>query len=122
VTWPIADGGRTHAEIAEADAAARALTSRLAELDGVLEVEIRQRVNDLAASRAAIAAADAGVRAASEARRVAADRFAAGVATSTDVLVAQGAVLQAALDRTEALASARLAEARLTRTLGREGR
>jgi outer membrane protein TolC len=119
VSWPIADGGRARAEMAEAAAAARVFDARLAEFDGILDVEIRQRVNDLAAARAAIAAADAGVRAATEARRVAADRFAAGVAINTDVLVAQGAVLQAELDRTEALASARLAEARLMRTLGR---
>jgi outer membrane protein TolC len=119
VSWPIADGGRVRAEMAEAAAAARALEARLAEFDGILDVEIRQRVNDLAATRAAIGAAEAGVRAATEARRVAADRFAAGVATNTDVLVAQGALLQAALDRTEALASARLAEARLMRALGR---
>jgi len=44
---------------------------------------------------------------------------AAGVATSTDVLDAQVAVLQAALDRTQAVANARLAEARLARALGR---
>jgi outer membrane protein TolC len=71
------------------------------------------------AARAAVDAAESGVRAASEARRVAADRFAAGVATSTDVLNAQGALLDAELDRTRAEVDARLADARLARTLGR---
>ena len=47
------------------------------------------------------------------------DRFQAGVATSTDVLDAQVALLQAELDRTQAIASARLAEARLARVLGK---
>jgi outer membrane protein TolC len=47
------------------------------------------------------------------------DRFAAGVATSTDVLVAQDALLQAALERTRALAGVKLAEARLQRVTGR---
>ena len=46
------------------------------------------------------------------------ERFAAGVATSTDVLDAQVALLQAGLDRTQALANVRLAEARLERALG----
>jgi outer membrane protein TolC len=41
------------------------------------------------------------------------------VATSTDVLDAQVALLQAELDRTRALANARLAAARLDRALGR---
>ena len=47
-----------------------------------------------------------------------AERFAVGVATSTEVLDAQVALLQAELDRTRALASIRLAEARLDRALG----
>ena len=119
VSWPVADGGRARADAAEAAAAVRALEARLAEFDGVLDGEVRQRLTDLAASRAAVAAAEAGVRAAADARRVASDRFNAGVATNTDVLVAQGAVLQAELDRTETLAAVRIAEARLVRTLGR---
>ena len=59
------------------------------------------------------------VRAAVEASRVVDERFAAGVATSTDRLDAQVALLQADLDRTLAIANARLAEARLARALGR---
>ena len=70
-------------------------------------------------SRAAIAAADDSVAAATDARRVVTDRFEAGVATSTDVLDADVALLQAELDRTEAMAAARLAEARLARTVGK---
>jgi len=58
------------------------------------------------------------VRAAEDARRVVENRFKAGVATSTDVLDAQVALLQAELDRTQAVAAARLAQARLDRTLG----
>jgi outer membrane protein len=121
VNWPLFDGGRSRAEAAEAAASTRALQARLAEFDAVLAVELRQRLSEIDSSRAAIAAADDAVRAATEARRVAGDRFTAGVATSTDVLDAQVAVLQAALDRTQALANARLAEARLVRALGRPG-
>jgi outer membrane protein TolC len=84
----------------------------------VLEVEIRQRLSELGASRAAIAAADDEIRAATENRRVAGERFTAGVATSTSILDAQVALLQAGLDRTQALANTRIAEARLERALG----
>jgi outer membrane protein TolC len=119
VTWPLSDGGRTRAEVAEAEALARAVQARLDEFDRVLVVEVGHRLREIEASRAAIEAADAGVRAATEARRVAADRFAAGVATNIDVLTAQSALLQAELDRSEALAAARLADARLNRVLGR---
>jgi len=119
VTWPIFDGGRARGELADAAAAARAAEERLAEFDAALDLEIRQRVRELDAARAALPAADEAVRSAAEARRVVADRFAAGVAVSADVVDAQVALLQAELDRTQALANARLAEARLARALGR---
>ncbi len=119
VTWPLFDGGRVKSETAEAAASGRAARERLNEFDAALTVEVRQRHRDVEAARAAIAAADDAVRAAAEARRVVGERFAAGVATSTDVLDAQVALLQAALDRTQALAAAHLADARLARAVGR---
>jgi outer membrane protein len=119
LNWPLFDGGRTRAEVAEAAAGVRAARARLAEFDTVLDVEVRQRWSELEAARAAIVAADDAVRAATEARRVAVERFTAGVATSTDTLDAQVALLQAGLDRTQAIANARLAQARLARAVGR---
>ena len=117
--WPLFDGGRARAEAAEAGALARAVQERLADLDAALAVEIRQRVTELDSSRAAIVAAADAIRSATEARRVVGERFRAGVATSTDVLDAQVAILQAELDRTQAIANARVARARLDRALGR---
>jgi outer membrane protein TolC len=118
VNWLLFDGGRARADIAEATAATRVVQERLAEFDATLDLELRQRASELVSSRAAIEAAEDGVRAATEAGRVVGDRFAAGVATSTDVLDAQVALLQAQVDRTQAVAAARLAEARLARALG----
>ena len=119
VNWPLFDGGRTKSEVAEASAAVRAAQARLTEFDSLVALEIRQRLSEIEASRAAADAADVSIQAATEARRVVGDRFAAGVATSTDVVDAQVAILQAQLDRTQAIATARLAEARLNRALGR---
>lgn len=119
VSWPLFDGGRAKSEVAEASAGVRALQARLAEFDSMVALEIRQRLSELESSRAALDAADVAVRAATEARRVIGERFAAGVATSTDVVDAQVAILQAELDRTQAIAAARLADARLTRAVGR---
>jgi outer membrane protein len=118
-SWTLWDGGRVRAERAEAAAGTRVAQARLGEFDRQVTFEVRQRQLELESSRAAIAAASDGVRAATEARRVLAERFTAGVATNTEVLDAQTAVLQAELDRTRALANARLAEARLARALGR---
>jgi outer membrane protein len=117
--WPLFDGGRSRSEMAEAAALTRATQERLADLDAALAVEVRQRLTELVSSRAAVDAAADAVRSATEARRVAGERFRAGVATSTDVLDAQVALLQAELDRTQAIASARIARAALDRALGK---
>jgi len=118
VNWPLFDGGRSRAEMAEAAALKRASDARLADFDATLAVEVRQRLRELESSRAAIDAATDAVTAATEASRVIGDRFNAGVAASTDRLDAHVAQLQAELDRTQAIANARLAEARLARALG----
>lgn len=119
VSWSIWDGGRRRAEQAEASAGTRAIEARAGEFDRQLTLEVRQRWYELDSSRAAIEAASDGVKAAAEARRVVRERFAAGVATSTEVLDAETAVLQAGLDRTRAISNARLARARLERAIGR---
>ena len=118
-SWTLWDGGRVRAERAEAAALARAAQTRIGDFDRQVTFEVRQRQLELDSSRAAITAANDGVRAASEAQRVLGERFKAGVSTNTEVLDAQTTVLQAELDRTRALANARLAEARLARAVGR---
>ena len=95
------------------------IRERQADLDIQIATDVRQRRLDLDSARAALVAATDGARSAAEARRVVAERFNVGVATTTDVLDAQVALLQAELDRTRSLASIRLAEARLDRALGR---
>ena len=119
VSWAFFDFGRTKAQVAEAAAVATATRERIAEFDSVVAADLRQRLLDLDSSLAIVKAASDAVRSAAEARRVVGDRFAAGVATSTDVVVAQVAMLEAGLARTRSLAGVRLAEARLHRVLGR---
>jgi outer membrane protein TolC len=118
-TWAFWDGGRSNAEAAQARTLADAARQRLAEFDSVVTLEIRQRLLDIDSGRAAVAAAEDAVKAAAEARRVVAERYTAGVAIQTDLLDADVVLLQAELDRTRAIASIRLAEARLSRALGR---
>jgi outer membrane protein TolC len=118
VNWNFFDFGRAKAQAAEASAAVTATKARLAEFDTLVAADVQQRLLDLQTALAMVNAAGDGIRSASEARRVVADRFAAGVATSTDLLVAQVALLEAELARTRALASVRLAEARLERAVG----
>lgn len=118
-SWNFFDFGRVRAQAAEASAVVLAARARLAEVDQLVSVDVRQRLLDLDTSRAIVLAASDAVKSAAEARRVVTDRFAAGVATSTDVLVAQVALLESELARTRALAGVKLAEARLERAIGR---
>jgi outer membrane protein len=118
VTWPFMDGGRARADRAAAIAQGDAILQRLRDFDAGIAVEIRQRLLEIDANRAAVEAAGEGVAAATEARRVIGERFSAGVATATDVLDAQNAVLQAELERTQVSAALRLGEARLLRAVG----
>ena len=119
VSWSLWDGGRTDAEVAQATALSLAATERLAEFDSHLGVEVRQRALELESAAAAVTAANSGVTAAADARRVVEERYRAGVIAEIEVLDTEYALLQAQLDLTRAQASVRLAEARLTRALGR---
>jgi outer membrane protein len=119
VRWSLFDGGRVRAETAEAAAGQRAAEARLRDFDAIVQVEVRQRLAEVKSSFAEIEAASTGARAAAEARRVIAERFSAGVATNTDVINAQSALLFAELEVTRARANAELASARLMRALGR---
>jgi outer membrane protein TolC len=118
VTFTLWNGGRTAAQVDEARHQAEAARERLAEADTQIALEIRQRQLDLGSATSQVETAAAAVRSATEARRVVAERFGAGVATSTDLLDAQVDQLQAELERTRALANVKLAEARLARALG----
>jgi outer membrane protein TolC len=120
VSWTLWDGGRHAADRAVAAANAAALDARAADFDRSLTFEVRQRRLELDSSMAGIGAADEEVRAATDAERVVNERYRAGVATATDVLDAQVARLQAELDRTRAVADARLAQARLARATGQQ--
>lgn len=119
VSWSLWDGGRTVAEVAQAAAASRAAAERLAEFDSRLGVEVRQRALELESAIASVTTANSGVTAAADARRVVGERYDAGVIAQIEVLDAEYALLQAQLDLTRAQASVRLAEAQLTRALGR---
>ena len=118
LSWTLWDGGRRAAAQSEAAAAASALTARITEFERQLAFELRARRLEVESSVAAISAAQEGIDAAVEARRVIAERYREGVATSTDLLDAEVAILEARLDRTRAVAAARLAEARLARAAG----
>ena len=119
VNWSLWDGGRAASDMAQASHQSEAARQRLADFDATLDVELRQRSLEIVSGEAAVAAADEGIRAATEARRVVGERYRAGVIAQSEVLDAELTLVQVQLDRTRALANVRLAEARLDRALGR---
>jgi outer membrane protein TolC len=118
VTWTLWDGGRSRADRAATLAQADALRHRLADFDAAVAVDVRQRLLDRESAEAALAACGEGVTAATENQRVVEQRFAAGVAASTDVLDAEVALSEAELECTRLAAAVRIAEAALLRVVG----
>jgi outer membrane protein TolC len=118
LSWLVFDSGRAKADRAAGLAQADAIGHRVRDFDAQVAVDVRRRLLDLDAGRAALAASDEAVTAATEARRVVAERFRAGVATSTDVLDADLDQLEAELERLRLHVGQRLAEAALVRSIG----
>lgn len=116
--WPFYDGGRAKAQAAALTAQASGVDAQRNDLDSAIALEIRQRLLDLRFGRAQIEASSEGVAAAAEARRVVGERFAAGVALSSEVLDAQVALLEAQLERSRLYAALRLTEAQLIHAVG----
>jgi outer membrane protein TolC len=118
LTWTVFDGGRARAAAAAWSAEAQAVRSRRADLEALVALEVRTRRVELDGARASVGAAARAVAAAREARRVMDDRFRAGVATATDVVEADVALLEAELEAARLDAAVRIQEARLIRALG----
>ncbi len=119
VSWNALDFGRRSANEARAHAQADASRAQLRELDRSIRLEVTQRALDLRTAQARLAVAERSVESALENRRVAGDRYRAGVIPSSELLDAEIAQERAALSRTEAMASLRLAAAGLDRAVGR---
>ncbi|MBN2370461.1 MAG: TolC family protein [Vicinamibacteria bacterium] len=113
------DGGKTAASVARARAQSDALEAGLADLDGLIRLQITAKRLAVASSLQAMRVSERRLESARENRRVAADRYREGLIASSDLLDAEVAFLRAGLDRTEAFADARLAIAALDRAVGK---
>ena len=119
IRWSALDAGRGARLEAERWRAAASRARRSAVEDQVaLDVEESWRAGRLASIRAALAREAVG--SAEEARRIVAERYAAGLQPLTDLLDVEEALLQARLADVGARLDASLARARLARTAGGE--
>jgi outer membrane protein len=119
VSMKVFDGGRTSASVARAQASVEALRQRLDDLERHIRLEVTTAHLEMRTAHLATRVADGALAAGTESQRVSADRYREGVIPSSELLDAEIALLDAGLERTQALADARLATAELDRAVGR---
>jgi outer membrane protein len=119
VALNVFDGGRASASEARALARRDAVRAEITGLEERIRLEVVGAALEVRNASAATSIALRAVEAASENVRVAAERYREGVLLSSELLDAELALLRAELDRTEALAAERLAQAALDRALGK---
>jgi outer membrane protein TolC len=119
LSFRVFDGGRTAASVAQGSAQAEAVRSQLEDLDRKIEFEVTRRLLELQTAAAAVEVTERSLESARENRRVASDRYRAGLIPSSELLDAELAMLRASLERTESLARQRLALSALQRAVGR---
>ena len=119
VSMKVFDGGRTSATVARAQATVEALRQRLEDMERHIRLQVTSAQLEMGAAHLATRVADGALAAGTESQRVSADRYREGVIPSSELLDAEIALLDAGLERTRALADARLATAELDRAVGR---
>jgi outer membrane protein TolC len=115
---PIYTGGRTRAEILQADAQLAQRKAELADLHNAIEQQVRVSFLDLKAAGDQVTVAESAVKLAGEQIKQAEDRFSAGVADNIEVVQAQESVATANENYISALFAYNLAKASLARALG----
>jgi outer membrane protein len=119
LSFRLFDGGRTAASVEKSSAQAEAAHKQLEDLDRRIAFEVTRRTLELRSAGLSVQVAERSLESARENRRVASDRYRAGVIPSSELLDAEVALLRAGLERTGALAGQRLALAALDRAVGR---
>jgi len=118
VTMPIWQGGRTGADIEEAAAVLHQRQAELADQRGRVEQGVRNALVDLETSIGQVKVAESSKTLAADTLVQARDRFAAGVATTLEVVQAQQQVAGAESDYISSLFSLNLARLSLVREMG----
>ncbi len=118
VNVPIWQGGRTKGDVQQAEAALHERQAEFADQRGRIEQEVRTALIELETAMGQIRLAGSNRSYASETLAEARDRFAAGVATTVEVVQAQEQVASAESDYISSLFSFNLAKLTLARATG----
>ena len=115
---PIFAGGRTHADVTEAEATLRQSRQQLENLRGQIDYEVRSARLDLNAAADQVEVARSSVDLATQTLAQAQDRFTAGVTDNLEVVQAQDALTSANQTYISALYSHNLAKIELAKAVG----
>jgi len=107
--WTLFDGARSKAAVAEAKAQAEAAGAGERELRSGIELEKKRAQAELSSANGRLGLTEATIAQAEESLRILRNRYTNGLATMTDVLRAQTAVLETRMRRLGALYDQRLA-------------
>lgn len=117
--WNLFDGNRTREAVAEARAMAAAAEAGERQYANALRLELTRAQADFQAANERIAVTAAGVAQAEESLRILRNRYLNGLATITDILRAQTALLDARIRRLAAIHDQRLAAVEVERSAGK---
>lgn len=115
---PITAGGRTHADVLEAEAALRQARQQLDNLRAQIDYEVRTARLDLASAADQVEVARSSVDLAQQTLVQARDRFAAGVTDNLEVVQAQESVVAANENYISSLYAHNLAKVELAKAVG----
>jgi len=115
---PIFAGGRVHSDVLEADSQLKEARSRLGDLRGKIDYEVRSALLDLAAAAEQVEVGRSSVSLAEQALAQSQDRFTAGVADNLEVVQAQEALASAHESYIQSLYAHNLSKVELAYAIG----
>jgi outer membrane protein TolC len=118
LNWDVFDGNANRARIREAEARREAAQAQLRQVNAGVRLEVRKAWASLRSAEERIAVTSAVVAQAEESLRITKNRYEAGLATVTDLLRTETAVLDARMRRLAAIHDQRVAAADLELAAG----
>lgn len=118
ITVPVFQGGKTHADVLQAEATLRQAIARLDDLRGEIDNDVRTALLDLNAAADQVEVARSSVDLAEQTLTQAQDRFLAGVTDNLEVVQAQESVANAHENYISSLYAHNLAKVELARAIG----
>jgi outer membrane protein TolC len=118
LAYPLFDGFKTKSQVEQAEVNVRLAQMRYDDVKSAIELEIQQNLIDLEANEQKIQIEKAKVQQAEEALRIADERYAKGLVSTTDLLDSQTSLENAKLNLLQATYSAIIARYSLDKAMG----